>query len=642
MRFFDTSSLIKGATLEDGDYLSPIVLKELENIKTSSLKDEETKWLAREALRKIRNINYKVCLFSNKEREKICKKYLFLSDNNDSIILCDAILLSATFPITLYTNDLLMYYLGKNCIQEIETEFFEPVDSNKELWNGWTKFYPNEEQMVSLYTQKESNILNAKQNEYCEIYENGVMKDLFFWNGLEYTDIKYYPINEPYPNKEKNKEKINPRNLQQKMAFHLLQNKNIRVKLLLGNYGSGKAQPNTTIIPTPKGPKKLGELQVGDFVFDRSGKPTEILGIFPQGVIDNYEITFSDGRIAYCNDEHLWPCLTSKKNIKNITVKEMLQRGIKNNSGNYRFKLPSIKPVDYNYINYEIDPYVVGCFLGDGCCLEKSLTLSSQDEELVQEVSRLIKSEYIKNKGNNNWIFRLPAHQQQQFYNNLPIKNIHTKDFFAAIPEKEGILTYSYNKFIPSIYKYGSIEQRLSLLQGLLDTDGNISDIEKGRISFSSTSIKLIKDVQELCWSLGFKASISEDNRFEKYTIGHCYHLSISCLTSEKYKLFRLSRKKNIATNIHHSIYSNDNNLIIHNIKKLDTPEAMTCIYVNNTEHIYLTEQYIPTHNTYLMLAHALYFIDKGYFQKIVFIRNNIEVKNTEKLGSKAPLYSNI
>lgn len=68
----------------------------------------------------------------------------------------------------------------------------------------------------------------------------------------------------------------------------------------------------------------------------------------------------------------------------------------------------------------------------------------------------------------------------------------------------------------------------------------------------------------------------------------------------------------------------------------------MTCIYVNNEEHIYLTEHYIPTHNTFLMLAHALSYINRGLFKKIVFVRNNIEVKNTEKLGSKAPLYSNI
>lgn len=241
MRFYDTSALLKGAVLENGEYISPTVLRELENIKSSSTKDEDTKFMAREALRKLRLVDYHVCLFSEKEREKVLRKYLFLSNNNDSIILSDAVLLSAKEPVRLFTNDVLMYYFAENCIKEIEAEFYEPADLTKELWCGWRKFYPTIEQMLSLYSKKTVNIINAQQNEYCEIYEGEELKDLLFWNGIEFQELKYSPIHEPGLGKDKDKERTTPRNLEQKMAFHLLQDKNIKVKLLLGNYGSGKS-----------------------------------------------------------------------------------------------------------------------------------------------------------------------------------------------------------------------------------------------------------------------------------------------------------------------------------------------------------------------------------------------------------------
>lgn len=240
MKFFDTSALLKGAVLVDGDYISAVVLKELEHIKSSATKDEETKYMAREALRKLRLVNYKVCLYTDKERERVIKKYGFLSDINDSIILGDAILLSSEIPVTLYTNDVLMFYFAQNCIKEIEAEFFEPVDSNKQLWDGWRKFTPTESEMLSLYTKKSINILQAKLNEYCKIYEGETLKDLFVWNGNEYEAVQYVSVQEPSPTRDKSRDRISPKNTEQKMAFNLLQNKKIKVKLLLGGYGSGK------------------------------------------------------------------------------------------------------------------------------------------------------------------------------------------------------------------------------------------------------------------------------------------------------------------------------------------------------------------------------------------------------------------
>ena len=87
---------------------------------------------------------------------------------------------------------------------------------------------------------------------------------------------------------------------------------NYNITCLIGKAGSGKAQPIDTVIPTPNGYKKLGDIKVGDYVYDRLGKPTKVLGVFPQGMKDVYTVELADGRKTQCNDEHLWSYYTSK------------------------------------------------------------------------------------------------------------------------------------------------------------------------------------------------------------------------------------------------------------------------------------------------------------------------------------------
>lgn len=201
--------------------------------------------------------------------------------------------------------------------------------------------------------------------------------------------------------------------IEQQMAVET----NAEKVLVISCAGAGKAQPNWTKIPTPNGWTTLGEIKVGDFVFDRYGNPTKVLGVFPQGVIDCYKVTLSDGRSTYCNNEHIWSCYVNdgKSNkLKEYTVSELLGKGLKRESRhsdgrvsyNCKFKIPFQKPVNYPHKSLNIDPYVLGCFLGDGCCIESLLTISSSDEELVSVIAERIKGKYQKLPANNySWIF---------------------------------------------------------------------------------------------------------------------------------------------------------------------------------------------------------------------------------------------
>ena len=109
-----------------------------------------------------------------------------------------------------------------------------------------------------------------------------------------------------------------------------------------GAAGTGKAQPLDTVIPTPDGNKLLGDLKVGDYVFNRYGKPVEILGVFDQGELDAFEVTLDDGRSTICNNEHLWSYYVNGYDIlETNTLNYLMNEGLVTDDGNYKYQIPS-------------------------------------------------------------------------------------------------------------------------------------------------------------------------------------------------------------------------------------------------------------------------------------------------------------
>lgn len=237
INFLDTSAILNGGLqLFENIYISPLVLAELENIKTSTIKSDRIKYLAREAVRDIitsTNISYN--LISQKRIDNLIKKYNFLSNINDHRILCEALIIAEEYEIKFITSDGTLYLLA-NQFPQIHTLFLAENEPKKiEEYNGWKKCYPTEEEMISLYSNPEMNILQANINEYCEIFEETELKDILRWNGTKYVSLKWNNFKNNFINK-----KIQPYNLEQKMAFDLLQNPEISVKILTGPPGTGK------------------------------------------------------------------------------------------------------------------------------------------------------------------------------------------------------------------------------------------------------------------------------------------------------------------------------------------------------------------------------------------------------------------
>lgn len=281
----------------------------------------------------------------------------------------------------------------------------------------------------------------------------------------------------------------------------------------------GKAIPNYTMIPTKDGFKRVDEIKVGNYLIGKNGQPTKVLATYPQQEKKQvYQITFSDKRIAECCEDHLWTYMYKGHNGWNYrteSLKDIIKRSkgsLLTPSGGYKYRVPLAEPVQYPERQLSIDPYIFGLMLGEGSFRysdnNKAFSFSSSDEELPKAIANYYGINYKKNnKCNYNYTFGDTGY------------NIWVEEVLKDYPELWQ--AKSEDKFIPNEYLIGSFEQRMSLLQGLMDTDGSIS--AKGSTNFTTVSPQLRDNVIELCRSLGMAANYSIDKQSEKYTTGECY-----------------------------------------------------------------------------------------------------------------------
>ena len=369
--------------------------------------------------------------------------------------------------------------------------------------------------------------------------------------------------------------------------------------------GVGKALPNSTKIPTPLGWREVGEIRVGDYLFDALGKPTKVMGVFPQGKKEVWEVHFKDGRKAKSSPDHLWSYNTRKQRQKSKderkfftkTLKDIATEGLMSGQG-YRVLVPQHHAVEYGEKKLPIPPYVLGLAIGDGSFRQhdsnKSFQFSSETDELPRVIADTMGYTLKKNSEHNYaWYFgsQEPSGGRK--------KNIWVEDFLKELPELMN--TTSANKFIPEVYLYGSTEQRLELLNGLLDSDGTVDG--KGRVRFYTNSAKLRDSVIELASSLGYFVSVSEDNHRKNVN----YIIHITGTPELKNKLFKLERKRRCMDdwcNNGKRKEKNTHNPIV-DIIDLGYEEDMTCFMVDNEEHLFLTEDFIVTHNTRSAVADA-------------------------------------
>lgn len=368
--------------------------------------------------------------------------------------------------------------------------------------------------------------------------------------------------------------------------------------LLAGDPGIGKEQPLTSKILTPSGWKLMGDMVVGDKVVTPSGEIANVTGVYPQGVKDIYTVTFHDGSQAECGLDHLWECWYSPYSTRPaqrhvITTKEIMSLISKMDEKGYNSNISVrlITPLDVPATDYPIPPYVLGALIGDGCMVGTSVTFTSTDDEIVNAISQSLPE---------TMSMQLLGHSSKEY--SITTRSGHRvvgkpSQLKQSLCEMQLFGSRAWEKFIPDIYMSGSVGQRWELLQGLMDTDGTVSNA--GHCSYTTTSSTLAKDVQRLVWSLGGCASIS--SRTPSYTYNGekkdgrvAYTVSIAVPTPKR--LFKLSRKAGLTRDVH-----GDGRVElrrrIRSVELTSRQEAQ-CIMIDHPDHLYITDDYVVTHNT--------------------------------------------
>jgi len=396
-----------------------------------------------------------------------------------------------------------------------------------------------------------------------------------------------------------------PLSHQKEAIQKLVENK----KFILGDdMGLGKFLVNDTIIYTPFGVKKIGDIMIGDKVIGSDGKFCNVIGVFPQGLKETYKITFNDGFTILSGDEHLWSVSSPNygDNTKNgrikksliLSTKQMYEGGkitvmgngvnstksyeletyYKSLNGNNKWQIPIVKPIHFeNKSILPIDPYLLGLGLGDGSFNKKNIKFS------------LHKDDYDELFNN----FNLKENKPQENKRNGYI-NVGNSLFDLKIEH-----TRSHNKFIPDIYKYSSIEDRLSILQGLMDTDGHCMLSKKGEFcgtEFSTISEKLCDDLAEIVHTLGGICRKKSRRSYYKKN-----GVRVECNISYRLNIkmpkgmnpFRLKRK----SERYNEPKKYPTGRYITNIEKYGEDEC-TCISVDSPDKLYVAEHAIVTHNT--------------------------------------------
>ncbi len=383
-----------------------------------------------------------------------------------------------------------------------------------------------------------------------------------------------------------------------------------REAIIVGEMGTGKAQPLDCKVLTLTGWKRMGDIKEGDEVVDPEGGTARVVGVYPQGMKDIYRVTFSDGSQTECCNEHVWQVLTPERKWRNHSPQLFELREIKNKlfsqSTNARYFIPLVKPIEFEEKPLPLDPYLLGALIGDGGLSSGNPKLTSADDEIIQEAAAAL-PDGVSFKVQGKYDYRISSKYRTDSKRTGSKRRCLNSNPVTSALRKLGLMGHrSETKFIPKRYLFSSVNSRIALLQGLLDTDGTIGgqpDGFTGHITYSTVSEKLARDITELVQSLGGTAKLT--TRIPRYTHNGekrygqlAYQLNIKL--PECIQPFRLTRKlERVRPRTKYGVTR-----AMVKIEYVGKKEAQ-CIALDSENQLYVTDDYIVTHNTTIGAAVA-------------------------------------
>lgn len=377
---------------------------------------------------------------------------------------------------------------------------------------------------------------------------------------------------------------------------------------------TAKALALDTPLPTPHGWSTVGDIAVGESVFGADGLPCRVLAKTPVFADHEcYRVTFSDGSSIVADGGHLWAVewwqtekiegrVQQVRNFGTRTTRDMLPKVRQGNR--YRFSVKNARPVETGHVDLPIDPYVLGVWLGDGNSDSTRIAAHVDDvDEMIAHVEAC-GHETLKRFGHTNtWTFIIDPQ--------VPMATVGSSGRFTSSAVglrwelgKLGLLrkagTGPSKKHIPPMYLRASREQRISLLQGLMDTDGTVTKTGDAA-KFSSVIPALCEGFGELLSSLGianrgrWRPSFLSIKGVRTRTKDS---MQFSFALTPDMDVFRLARKRaRQGLRKPQSVRGKYRRIV--SIEPVDSVPVQ-CITVDNASHLFLAgRSMVPTHNCF-------------------------------------------
>jgi phosphate starvation-inducible PhoH-like protein len=376
-------------------------------------------------------------------------------------------------------------------------------------------------------------------------------------------------------------------------------------------YMRGRAQPLFSKVLTPSGFRAIGDVAVGDRVIGSDGHPTPILGVYPQGRKEVYRVQTQDGASTLSCGEHLWAVATRDdrrrgRPLRVLETREMV--GHLRAAHYHRFELPlPSRPIEFEPRRVPMDPYALGLLLGDGCLTTTTTpSFATADGELALALEATLPRIELVRKSPFDYVLR----NKDGGRGGVIVANPVT----AVLRDLRLAGSRSGTKFIPDDYLYNSPDVRIAVLQGLLDTDGGpvTQDAGSCRIQYVTTSPRLKDAVLFIVRSLGGvaywrkrPATGRAPGRAHGRSVPHradAYYVEIRL--PEPIRPFRLARK----SELYDATGGGRPMRFIESIE-LAGEEETVCIKVAAEDSLYVTDDFLLTHNT---LNEAFIILDEA------------------------------
>lgn len=402
-----------------------------------------------------------------------------------------------------------------------------------------------------------------------------------------------------------------------------------------GAAGGGKALSVNITIPTPNGNTKMGDLQVGDQVYGFDGRTYNVLAktevMYGHRVFD---VEFDDGSTIRADANHNWYTLTESERSKTYKQTEEYRakrrasrpsRGTgkrpdlaKRNSataatyqsppvfgqirttleiletlrvrGRTNHSVPVAAPLQHPEKELPVDPYCMGYWLGNGTHTSGGVTVGTH---CIDEVKI-----HFAAAG-------FPLSDQKNEFQ-------HTALGMLPYLREAGVIG---DKHLPETYFTASVEQRIALIQGFMDSDGTVCD--GGQVEYYSTRRGLAEDVSRILSGLGIKNFIATKIPPKGTDYTESYRIKFVA----SFPVFRLNYKKE-KQNL--DLRETQKYRYIVDVREVPS-EPVCCIEVNSPDHLYLAgESHIPTHNSFLLLILAISY----FYNSIIYRRQKTEIKS--------------